>query len=362
MTQPSESTQILAPPEEEAAVSLEQLPEELISRVMSFLRPQSSLAAAAMASRKLNRIVTPLIYTAVSLTVTRPGKTVSTAVEDPMASDQAAAVAPLINVTYNIITLDKCNISHFINTMMCRPDLRLHVKYVELLRQDSGCFTRAYVTRHAQWPRAGGLALESYSVFDREATRVIVITDPAKEAVQVLLRMLPNIHYLDCSGYHTDIPTHAVLSGIGSRAVFQTSQHNLQQLRHFKLDCKTESFFAQLWPIFTLPNLETLCLLGLQLSPLTSSAALEKFDRWTQIVPSGSITKVELLGTMHASSVLGDANLVSILAPMGMLFGTCKQLKSLTVTTVSPDLQQILQDTFVQFFSTIENLDIREID
>lgn len=345
-------------------MALDQFPEELLDRIVFFLRHQSSLAAAALTSRKLNRIATPYLYTAISLTATRPGKTVLTTFEDPMASNQAGARAGLIHAKYDSISLDKCNMSHFISTIIRRPDLRQHVQYLELLRQDSGCVARAAGSRRVEGLlHVSELIREARgSVFDRESLRPATISDPVREAVQAVLRMLPNVQCLDCSGYHTDIPAHAVLDEIGPRTMFPTNHHCFGQLRHFKLDCKTESFFTGLHPLFTLPNLESLCLLRLQLNVVTATIAEARVHAWERLVPSRSIIKMEISGVVYDTLSIATTSPSPNVAPMGMLFFACERLKSLTVTTPSAGLQRVLHDSFGQYLSTIENLDIREID
>lgn len=66
----------LAPQAECLTDTFDDLPEELIDMTIAFLGPQSSLAAAALVSRKLNRITTPHLYTTVSVTVCRSAKRV----------------------------------------------------------------------------------------------------------------------------------------------------------------------------------------------------------------------------------------------------------------------------------------------
>lgn len=123
------------------ATDFDNLPEKIIDKIVSFLGPQSSLAAATLVPRKVNRIATPRLYTAVTLTLGRSAESFPTTIEDRQANDEMANII----LEVDIPTINDCNVSAFIRSIRRRPELARHVKHLGLIPHDYGYIFRNFL-------------------------------------------------------------------------------------------------------------------------------------------------------------------------------------------------------------------------
>jgi hypothetical protein len=114
---------------------IDDLPEELLDELFSFLQPQTSLTNATLTSRKLSRIVTPHLSTRVSLTMSRranpspiPLKVYKSLHEEEMRR--------LSHASFDVPTIDGCHSLAFIKTIKRRSELAHHVRHVIFRRRD----------------------------------------------------------------------------------------------------------------------------------------------------------------------------------------------------------------------------------
>jgi len=179
---------------------LNNLPEEIIDKIISFLEHQPSLANTTLTSRKLNRIATPHLYTAVSLTVSRPANLAPIPLK-AYRNVSEETVRSLPHTAFDVPTTDGCNVLAFIKVMKCRPELARHVRRVKFLRQirnlgfyDSKSL-KEFVKDLPDGARFSPLI---------DSVRTMHLTELGCDLVRSVLRMLPRVQAIDTSGYDTD--------------------------------------------------------------------------------------------------------------------------------------------------------------
>ena len=353
----------LATPVERRTDTFDNLPEELIDRIITFLGPQSSLAAAALLSRKLNRIVTPHLYTSVSVTVCKVGRQLPF----KLKGSEVGSESDVVEVFFDLPTSSGCSAVAFRKTIRCRPDLARYTKYLRLTRDDRGFLFRKitgfYDFRHRSSERTSWRDTERaakkatpklLSELDAPRPRPATYTmDPGFEIVALLLRSLPHVNYLDFFNYHTDVPWDAFLSLTRSLVTLPAVQHDSSQLRTLDMGCCHKDF-VRFWPLFTLPNV---ALLRLGSAALTSlSLPDDELQEWVASVQQSSIMRLELENLHIFAAPLRDYDLT----PLKVALLTCNQLRHLVITSRPAGMTLSLLGPVQQYCELLESLAIHE--
>jgi hypothetical protein len=187
----------------------------------------------------------------------------------------------------DIPTTKGSNAGALLRTLRARPDLAAHTKNLWLLRCDRGYALRrnlgwyglksnsdwhsrlrltsaplnlAKMSTNTELPyRAWGPIKRAALPLEQQE-----VMEPISIILRDILRILPNVVYLDRTKYFTDVPWDVPLD-LAMRAGMHAlpGEHvPFVHLREVRMCCGTTGKWSALWPLFTLPALRTLVLSG----------------------------------------------------------------------------------------------------
>ncbi|KAF3044005.1 hypothetical protein E8E12_005809 [Didymella heteroderae] len=317
--------------------AFDDFPEEIIERIISLFTVQWSLAAAALVSRRLNRIGTPHIYTAVTLVLAKSAKSIPLVVK-PLET-RTGPQMDIFHFTFDLPSAESCNALAFVMTVMRRPELAQHVKLLELIRNDEGYdIRRAIGFSDLQGQKVTKLAaaaptqLSWRSFTDAMDERPARVVDQPYELVCSVLRTLPQVNFIDAYEHTTDVPGDPFMNTIQSLATLTAVQHDF---------------------IFTIPHLSELMLRDIMLVSVTSV----DLDDWKLTVPRNSIMRLALynVDTPRVQLPVQDT------APILLMLGACRRLKHLAIATSAAGLWQVMLGCCSQRFTALETLGVLEV-
>ncbi|KAH7398471.1 hypothetical protein BKA66DRAFT_437525 [Pyrenochaeta sp. MPI-SDFR-AT-0127] len=315
-------------------LQLEDLPEELLDDIVAYLASDPcntapilhDLLAISLVSHKLHRITEPYLYRSVCITLNKREKSLKVLVSRTNGNIRAYNI--------DISTTKGCNAQAFFRTISTRPDLAKHVKYLRLARQDLGCRGRTILgfngyerNSHATFSlediehaAQSNTPFQHSTLMQKRPLPLTVSRDTATVAVCNILRILPNVAYLDGSGYHTDSPwdqLSEILAGLGN---VLTSRHNFTYLAEVKLECNQRPL-GYFWPLFTISQLKSLTLYG----GLNSVIRTQLSSRW-QSIQTCNIKQLVLPDLLIWSARTDETNALAHIARI------CANLESLRIT------------------------------
>jgi hypothetical protein len=263
------------------ALPLFSLPEELLERILIQVKESMAskttlpgLASISLASRKFHRIVEPLLYEQATLHFNAVGQTLQfkKILENGNLSPQIAVPIP---------TTERCNANAYLRTVQARPDLVAHVKLLDMTRCDYGFQLRrtfglygykegsksVLTLRDLEQAVSTDTALP-YQVWKSAETDALPLNrsmDPASETLGAILHAFvkagkTKLRALDRTNYRTDSPWDPFLEDTENPNAHQLLGH-FTHLRSIRIHCRIISLGA-VWPLFTLPALRSIHIVG----------------------------------------------------------------------------------------------------
>jgi hypothetical protein len=252
----------------------------------------------------------------------------------------------------DIPTTKGCNADDLLRTLRARPDLAKYTKNLWLLRCDRGFGLRnslgwyGYGDTHGRFcsPFIPSLDLKNmqdntelpYRVWGRLKRAAlpleqVEITEQVSNVLRNILRLLPNVLYLDRTEYFTDVPWDASLDVVrrASRKVLPGCQLPFAHLREVRMCCGTNRW-SKLWPLFTLPVLRTLSLRGGFNDP---ARPVEIFN-WKGIISSIESIGIEIDEPRQVEyHPEGDES-----DPLYLMSAACDELQTLSLITIGYEM------------------------
>ena len=251
------------------------------------------------------------------------------------------------NYTCDIPTTKGCNADVLLRTLQARPDLAKHTKNLWLLRCDRGFGVRESLGWYGTSPREwfGNLQLFlplldlrtmqnntelPFSVWwpvKRAALPLeqMAVNERVSNVLRKILRLLPNVQYLDRTEYFTDVPWDACLDvATEASIVFPGGSLPFTRLREVRMCCGTDPW-AGLWPLFALPTLKTLAISGGVSDPASSYDTLH----WEGIKSSLELLEIDTDQPELVKHYLEDY----ACDPLYLMATACDKLQPFTIIT-----------------------------
>jgi hypothetical protein len=354
------------------ALPLFSLPEELLERILieveESMTPKTTLpglASVSLVSRKFHRIVEPLLYQQAMIHFNALGQTLQfkKILEDGSLSPQIAVPIP---------TTERCNANAYLRTIQARPDLVAHVKLLDLTRYDHGFqlrrtlgiygykegsksdFTLRDLERAVQTDTA--LPYEVWKSVETDALPLNRSMDPASETLGAILHTFvkagnTKLRALDRTKYRTDSPWDPFLEEDAENPSTHQLLGHFTHLRSIRIHCRMMSLGA-VWPLFTLPALRSIHIVGGSLT-LTEY----QIQRWKEIRASS----VESITYELAESkwyVPDESN------PLYYMSAACTDLQGVMIASIlkvqSPGWYLGCLCPFAQHLDKFQRLSIRD--
>jgi hypothetical protein len=321
------------------------LAEELLDRIVACLDPAFTrpleidslrpLANLSMVSRKLHRIVEPHLYRAIPITLNKQVRGVNLRLLQNGTIQHAGII---------MTTTEGANATAFLRTMKARPDLVEHVEYLGLARFDWGHEWGILLGfdgyQQDSGPKISTAALQDAIQNDTplsisntqpimpNAVSLPQSVDPAAETVRDILRIVSRVKWLDRSSYITDAPWDPFLEIAKGLSTLPLRFHDFTHLHGLRFHC-SGCLLARLWPVFMLPNLRRLHLIG---GVLITVASVDCLERWTNIRDSQlQILSIEGALPSSYSQYHHDSNALCLMSTVSVKLQTldfCNRVKT----------------------------------
>jgi len=174
-------------------------------------------------------------------------------------------------------------------------------------------------------------------------------SDGSFEIVQRFSRLFPQVPNLDFLRYRTDTPWHPAVESFASLSSLNLlgAAHDYNKLRNLSINCNSMQL-ANVWPVFTLPNLDKLHLHNTYISLITKQ---DVYHRWQGLVPF-RLQAFRLSGFRMKQWSLADVN------PLMPMFRACRQLHTFSIQSDEPGNTRTLLDTVPHHFSSLKCLEL----
>lgn len=336
------TSSLILPSPRETPTSINDLPEELLDQIVSYLAPSqpspvladlNGLSAISAVSQVLHRIVEPHLYHTIPVWLARAGRRMDANVGGSHGIFE-----------YSLPSATKCNVGKLVRTLRLRPDLAHYVKVLVLRRNDYGFNVRWKLGLYGYekgspfeltWPDLEFMdrtedALVHIDDLNRSTLPLITTRslDPFYVNFHELLCRLHNLEHLNLSGCLSDGPRHAWLDVIMARGYSKANlrflpHHGLSSLKNLTLQW-TRNNTSALFPLFNskLPNLQSLKLHGPSFKATTSNLA-----HWQSAAGSSNIKHIIVVDICPCKFQDVADN------TMSLMFQACKALETLHITT-----------------------------
>lgn len=259
----------LAVPEksDDTSPRLDNLPEESLEHIISYLPSQSDIASISAVSRKFHRIAEPALYHTICITVATPGEHYKV----PM--HQAHRHVNRQYGEFDLPSAKGTNTATLLRSITERPWLGHYVKVLKLFRNDTGHFDRRQLGLFTPIPDPRSKtsieeikAAISSGKWLQPPDGFFERVDGLSETFMQLLHRLPCIEHIDASAYNTDISEEPISEEIQYRLGNPLLTPSLAHLRRIQLYWRHHRADDARF-VFSLPNLESLHLIALHIYP-----------------------------------------------------------------------------------------------
>ncbi|KAH6614170.1 hypothetical protein C7974DRAFT_380534 [Boeremia exigua] len=348
---------------------LQHLPEELLLRIFTYVSPADGipiqdvnelrdLLCLSLVSRKFHRVVEPLLYQNVAITVGT--------VEEILVVPLDLGDGEKFTAHFPVPTVKGCNIRTFMRTMVTRPDLPKHVKQASILRplgtpHPAPSPTSLAVLSPTDEPDLGYLYDRCLRCLRNAAATGDPIQSgkcfcvlPVRATLSVMspllswfLRTMQSITYLDLSRYQRFDLLDPVFRTVGSSPTI-CEPLPFNGVRTLSISGYISQLtLADIWTVFALPRLERLIADDLELGcDHVDNHDDRKRDHWASAPPSG--LQELYLHDVYSCRCGGDF--------LAEVFRVCPGVHTLRITTKSTGHSRALLEKHQKYFGGVRQL------